>query len=526
MKIKKGFSLLELTLVLGVGSMMAFLKFQGMRNEQETIIANAVGSQIKQLGEAVNRYISVRYDKLSTLSNATGTGIDPGPRTCSGDGCEISFETLVNEGFLPVNYSGDNLQKSSYKILLKRDGTTPNYVINGLVATTAAWKDGSKIRYDLLGKAMMAAGIDSGMTKSATVASGYGGQWSEKSSDFKNITSEGLLVYRVGYDSSMYSVYLRRDGTLPMTGNLNMGGNDIDNAKNITATGKGSFGGNITSGGNIDAAHEVIAHNGYGDTITLGGDSAGEDYEIRLSNGARPLSIYSPHAANYTTVLNVWKNTKIQQRLATNGLDPNNLPSGWTGGIRTVDVYASGTVGTGDSSGNIKAYINASGNLYAAGTAQVDGDITSSSQIISNRRLTTNEFLQINGVAKEGASCATNGLQGRNASGLLLSCVSGIWQASIINGRNSNGYWQKNTSTGLITQWGRGSADGTKKFPVPFSDISSINLSVTNCADMGRYVDAAYGIINSISEFYTRTRQSADSNGYTSYPICWLAVGY
>ncbi|HDH0903474.1 TPA: shufflon system plasmid conjugative transfer pilus tip adhesin PilV [Klebsiella oxytoca] len=526
MKIKKGFSLLELTLVLGIGSMIAFLKFQDMRNEQETIIANAVGSQIKQLGEAVNRYISVRYDKLSTLSNAAGTGIDPGPRTCSGDGCEISFETLVNEGFLPVNYAGDNLQKSSYKILLKRDGTTPNYVINGLVATTAAWKDGSKIRYDLLGKAMMAAGIDSGMTKSATVASGYGGQWSEKSSDFKNITSEGLLVYRVGYDSSMYSVYLRRDGTLPMTGNLNMGGNDIDNAKNITATGKGRFGGNITSGGNIYAAHEVIAHNGYGDTITLGGDSAGEDYEIRLSNGARPLSIYSPHAANYTTVLNVWKNAKIQQRLATNGLDPNNLPSGWTGGIRTVDVYASGTVGTGDSSGNIKAYINASGNLYAAGTAQVDGDITSSGQIIANRRLTTNEFLQINGVAKEGASCATNGLQGRNASGLLLSCVSGIWQASIINGRNSNGYWQKNTSTGLITQWGRGNADGTKKFPVPFSDISSINLSVTNCADMGRYVDAAYGIINSISEFYTRTRQSADSNGYTSYPICWLAVGY
>lgn len=118
MKIKNGFSLLELTLVLGVGSMIAFLKFQDMRNEQETIIANAAGSQIRQLGKAVSRYISVRYDKLSTLSNAAGTGIDPGPRTCSGDGCEISFETLVNEGFLPVNYTGDNLQKSSYKILL------------------------------------------------------------------------------------------------------------------------------------------------------------------------------------------------------------------------------------------------------------------------------------------------------------------------------------------------------------------------------------------------------------------------
>lgn len=430
MKIKKGFSLLELTIVLGVGSMMAFLKFQDMRNEQETIIANAVGSQIKQLGEAVNRYISVRYDKLSTLSNAAGTGIDPGPRICSGDGCEISFETLVNEGFLPVSYTGVNLQKSSYKILLKRDGTSPNYVINGLIVTSTAWKDGAKIRYDLLGKSMVAAGIDSGMTKSATVASGYGGQWSEKSSDFNNITTEGLLAYRVGFDSSMYSVYLRRDGTLPMTGNLNMGRNDINNAKNITAMGKGSFGGNITSGGNINAAHEVIAHNGYGDTITLGGDSAGEDYEIRLSNGARPLSIYSPHAANYTTVLNVWKNTKIQQRLATNGLDPNDIPSGWGGGLRTWDLFAGGTIAVlpKDVSGKeissydqMAAYMRNDGNIYASGNIQ-------GKTIKSTGRATIGEYVQINGLASVGDSCDSNGLQGRTSTGAILSCVNGVWK--------------------------------------------------------------------------------------------------
>lgn len=35
----------------------------------------------------------------------------------------------------------------------------------------------------------------------------------------------------------MYSVYLRRDGTLPMTGDLNMGGKSINNAKDITAAG-------------------------------------------------------------------------------------------------------------------------------------------------------------------------------------------------------------------------------------------------------------------------------------------------
>lgn len=61
----------------------------------------------------------------------------------------------------------------------------------------------------------------------------------------------------------MYSVYLRRDGKLPMTGALNMGANDINNAKNITTSDDGNFGRNINAGG------EVTAHNEYGDQITV-----------------------------------------------------------------------------------------------------------------------------------------------------------------------------------------------------------------------------------------------------------------
>jgi type II secretory pathway pseudopilin PulG len=223
MKIKKGFSLLELTLVLGVGTIVAFMKFQDMKNEQESILASAVGQQMKQIGEAVNGYINIRYDKLSTLSNAAGTGTDPGPRTCSGSVCEITYQTLINEGLLPSTYTGTNANKSSYKIILKRDGTSPNYVINGLITTSTAWIEGGKTRYDLLGKAMQTAGIDSGMTRTTSNAFGYGGQWSETSANFNNITSAGQLAFRVGFNSALYSVYLRRDGTLPMTGDLNYG---------------------------------------------------------------------------------------------------------------------------------------------------------------------------------------------------------------------------------------------------------------------------------------------------------------
>ncbi|SNU33962.1 PilV-like protein (fragment) [Klebsiella grimontii] len=124
---KKGFSLLGITLVLGIGSAMTFIKFQDMKQDQEAIMANTVGAQMKQMGEAVNRYISIHFDKLSTLTSSSSQTSDPGPRTCSANGCEITYQTLVNEGLLPAGHTGVNMQKSSYKILLKRAGTTPNY---------------------------------------------------------------------------------------------------------------------------------------------------------------------------------------------------------------------------------------------------------------------------------------------------------------------------------------------------------------------------------------------------------------
>lgn len=60
----RGFSLIELILVLGVGFIASFIKFQDMRNEQNLIKASAAGEQIQRVGFAVNNYISLRYDKV------------------------------------------------------------------------------------------------------------------------------------------------------------------------------------------------------------------------------------------------------------------------------------------------------------------------------------------------------------------------------------------------------------------------------------------------------------------------------
>lgn len=392
MKRDKGFSLLELILVLGIGASVSFLKFQDMVQQQEGFLAVAAGQQIKQLGDAVNAYINIRYDKLAVLTAAAGTGNDPGPRTCSAvsSTCTITPQTLINEGLLAPNYVARNSFGSDYAIQLKRNGTAPNYLIDGVVLTNNSWVVGPNVRYDLLGKAMQVAGIDSGMSKMTTQIDGYNGSWSYPSSTFAGINKLGILGYRVGYSSAMYAVYLRRDGTLPMTGDLNLGGNSVSNIRNVVAAGTGTFGGNLTSGGNITAngmvtsGGQISARNGYGDEILFGGDDAGNDYEIKLM-ADKPLSIQSPNQTANSTIFSVEGNAKTKGRFATNGFDPNDMPAGYSG-IRTKDILATGALlmpksGTAANAGDYAFSISGYGALYAQRSVTAGGWLWGANQV-------------------------------------------------------------------------------------------------------------------------------------------------
>lgn len=398
---KKGFSLLELILVLGVGSMMAFMRFQDMKTEQENVMAKAVGQQMKQIGEAVNGYINIRYDKLSTLTSSSSQSSDPGPRTCNGSGCEITYQTLINEGLLPVSYTGVNAQKSSYKIMLKRSGATPNYVVNGLITTTLPWSESGKLRYDLLGKAMQEAGIDSGMTRTTSNAFGYGGQWSETSANFNNITSAGQLAFRVGFNSALYSVYLRRDGTLPMTGNLNMGGQSVYNAQDITAAGTTTTGILETNTATVGATLNVAGVTTLASDLNVSGNGQvnGNLNSNKTLSGATVTSRSETYTQNWFRIL------------GDGGIYFQKYGGGWNmGDTATINAYGGKNVQT--SAGFYGGYIKSTGNIDA------------------NGRVNAGEFIYINGQANVGWGCSPNGLQGRTPEGAILSCVNGVWKSS------------------------------------------------------------------------------------------------
>ena len=56
-------------------------------------------------------------------------------------------------------------------------------------------------------------------------------------------------------------------------------------------------------------------------------------------------------------------NTTFSNRIATNGYTCNDFPTGWGGGIKSFDIYASGTVGSGGDDNVVKAFMNRDGNM-------------------------------------------------------------------------------------------------------------------------------------------------------------------
>jgi hypothetical protein len=85
---------------------------------------------------------------------------------------------------------------------------------------------------------------------------------------------------------------------------------------------------------------------------------------------------------------------KINGKLATNNLDPNNMPDGWSGGIRTYDLYSSATIACGPDGKQIKSYLNSSGDGYFAGNLNV-GSLKIGNTVINEdhlKILTTAKF--------------------------------------------------------------------------------------------------------------------------------------
>jgi len=240
-KKQKGFSLIELILVLGLSTLAFVSLVQWEVRKSEITRAEIAGEQFAEVGKALASYIA--REQLNIAHN-----IPPGSSRI------IPIEVLrgvssgpfIGRQYLPETFSAVNSFGTQYQIQIRR---TPGGLIEGLITSANPICEkgtslqcpsaNNPIRYDWIGAAMKKMGAQSGMSRNNTTMSGYNAGWILTNADFNVIDQEGKIGYRVSStDTALYdSQYLRLDGTSTMLGNLNMGNYSIENATNISYNG-------------------------------------------------------------------------------------------------------------------------------------------------------------------------------------------------------------------------------------------------------------------------------------------------
>lgn len=230
----RGFSLIELMVVISISALIAAATALAMRDASEKRMAVRAADNISEVGRAVSAYISA--NSASLLANQT-----------------ITLATLRAGGFLPTTFQPglpwDN--GGGYAIRIRRVSTTPP-VFEALVTTTTPWSINGDVRHDLLGYAIEHIGGPGGFTYNNTDgAFGAGATWNATVASFPETAAGsasatdggGLLAYYVSTATNPNDqLYLRRDGSNTMLGALQMNNNNVVganavNAASVTATG-------------------------------------------------------------------------------------------------------------------------------------------------------------------------------------------------------------------------------------------------------------------------------------------------
>lgn len=390
---QRGISLIESIATLGIMSAVAVGTVMMSSQYTEDTRTASSAEHLKTIAEAAQAY--VRDNRASILDQAGAASP-----------VQLSVPMLIATGHLPSGYSATNSYRQTVCALVIEPTAG---ALNTLVVAEGgdALDDVSLAHF----ASLMGAPGGGRFASAPTVIQGAGGAWSMPIATFDNLTnnagqrcdgSAGNVQIAAGtpvYAQWMSATdtadpgFLSRDvvpgnpGANTMQTHINMGGNRISNL------------GFYLSGASCPAG-------------TLDGD---------LSRGSRG-EVLSCVGGKWERQGQAYWGTSVGTFSALPACLASNL-----GETRKIDditgVYTCDglrwTPSLNDASGlALPAHLTVAGNASIAGAATVSG------------RLTTNEFLEVKGLATEGDVCPKDGVVGRDVNYRLLSCQSGYWMPS------------------------------------------------------------------------------------------------
>jgi hypothetical protein len=258
---QKGFLLPQLAIAVVVGSII--LGYAGNRfaqssiNESRDSKAKMIGERMAGISDATKSYSTSFFSQIQRGESVTRNGYTVGPQ-------RLLAPTLVDLnglGFLPatavnpVVYNGQSIQFNVQMRINTESGCTiPTCSLLFQVTTSAPLLIPDTNTVDVR-RATIAARTASSGNAGVSMPSSMGGDPSVFVTDGGAITGTnsggvaGLVSISNGYDSQGFFEFLRRDGSLPMTGTLNL--QDSSGAKHDIANANEIGGVNLTASGAV-----------------------------------------------------------------------------------------------------------------------------------------------------------------------------------------------------------------------------------------------------------------------------------
>lgn len=355
---------------------ITFLVYQGfsevLARYRATPRINETAAHMEKVSLAAAQYVQDNYAQLtSTL-------------TLNGAAATIPAATLRDTGYLSQALTDVNSYSQGYSLRVRYvtqgSGANQRNVLEPLVLTVGGQPIPDHELLRIAGKIKAGGSI---LSSDPALAVGNNGGWQVPVSAFGSNPGGGHLAVGMFYsDAGMLSDYLYRN-QVPGRPEVNRMNTDIDMA-----------------GSSVENADVVQTAEAHLTRVVAQATACSPNGAIARNAAGTPM-LCENGIWNESASLNwVAGQGQRMQMTAANGqsiwLQNINGKFRWVNGNWTAEL----------------ASVDQAGNLSAAG------------------RVRSGEFMQIDGVATEGWGCSPNGLVGRNAAGLILSCQSGVWSTA------------------------------------------------------------------------------------------------
>lgn len=267
LKRQAGYIMLEAALALPVAAGIMTYYLAEQRDRLTEDMAKIHGQHMRQIAAATNAYVTNHYDALTKPSLGKITKKDG---SLVADILNPTIQDLIDLGLLADSPSiSKPFYGGGYRIILTRGTGGDLGQVNGFVITTAPVAPGGEVSSKTIARALEEIGFNGLATglggNPDNFLSSVGGKLRFNLSDSAVFPSppaaaKGLMAVRVGTGSCTTDsglacdVFLRRDGTRHMTGDLKMGSDDDHNEPN---PGLGIIGNNSISHVNLIRAATI-----------------------------------------------------------------------------------------------------------------------------------------------------------------------------------------------------------------------------------------------------------------------------